>query len=202
MAKMETLRDDFGSGTINTTKWASLGTMPTIQSGRAAFEPDSASKSQIESIDFFDPIDSYISAEVIVPALAVVPQQVAAVMEMSLRVASSEFAVDGVIAKVYNTDTGGEKIQVDTNNYGGVFVISPYSRITHRWWRFRLTSTQFYFDTSPNGISWAQQGVLAHTLGSTPLLAKFSYYNQLPNVAYVDNVNVQPNAGNFLQFFI
>ena len=202
MAKLETLRDDFGSGTLDTGKWASLGTMPTIQSGRAAFEPASAPQAQIESIAFFDPIDSYIAAEVIVPALAVVPQQVAAVMEMSLRVDSSEFVVDGVVARVYNTDTGGEKIQVNTNNYGGLFSISPYSRSSHRWWRFRLTPTQFYFDTSPDGISWVQQGVLAHTLGSTPLIAKFSYYNQLPNVAYVDNVNVQPNAGAFLPFFI
>lgn len=45
---------------------------------------------------------------------------------------------------------------------GGAQITTPYDPVDHRWWRIRHVSadSKVYFDTSPDGMTWTNQGDL------------------------------------------
>jgi hypothetical protein len=58
-------------------------------------------------------------------------------------------------------DSGGFQLSADQDIDTTVYLPEPYDPVADAWWRFRGEPGTLYFDTSPDGATWAPRGEIA-----------------------------------------
>lgn len=76
-----------------------------------------------------------------------------------------------------------------------------YNGTTHRWWRMREISNTWYFDTSPDGLTWTNRRTAAIAVPGTNVKAIFETGHTTGTItadtAVIDNVNIRPGTRIF-----
>lgn len=203
MAKIHTIQETF-STPIDSSKW--IATNVSAVNGRGVFAPPQYQQCELITPANHDATASSLSAKLTPTTLPPGVQALVAMLEMSLvgPYNADIFGNESVYVQLYSApDQSGEYITLSHNNWNyNEYVSIPYNRTTHAYVRMRISGSTAYLDTSPDGRVWTQRGSINHRL-TTPASVKpcFSYFHGEQQPAYVDDINIIPSSGQFMQFF-
>jgi hypothetical protein len=188
MALMETLQDDFTSGTIDTGKWTNVTSGVSIVSGRLQLVDSTGAYPFASSAASYDIRNSYAFAQVTpAPRSGGNSQQTYFAYYASGGNGFGLAVGDTTLYKV--TWVGGT--ETDT-------AIATYSATTHAWWRIRHNGTNIVLGWSADGVTWTEGTPFASpvTLGTTGWLNLNVGRWQAGDTAtgYFDNVNIAPST--------
>lgn len=197
MAKMETLRDDFGSGALVTAKWDNSTPGVAVASSRCEIVEGYSQFTILATTTLFDLNGSYFSAKVDPGSLFAADTRILDISVANFPAVYPGFRLvsDGTLDLEFRWVVDGSETITNI----------PYDPTNHAWFRIRESGGTVYWETSPNGVSWVVRRSVSHSsttaLGAVkPSIGVQSFATG--NVIYVDNVNVAPNPGAFLPFFI
>ena len=203
MAKMETLRDDFGSGTLDTGKWTNaIGA--SIDTGRLKLSRASGNAG-LEATTTYDITGSSVAYKLTLDS-GILTEQWHSVY-MPFGTAASDPDINGVGFQ-FSTDSFGAYLacRFVKDNTFQPNVSLTYDPVAHAWLRVRESAGVLYWETSPDGLLWTIRRSEVHTLSSAILLptftASFGVGGTSTKLIYIDNFNVLPNPAAFLPFFI
>ena len=203
MSKMETLRDDFGSGTINTVKWNDNTGAISIDAGRAKLLRTPSGLVTLASTNTCDISESYLAAKVTLDSGMLTEQ--GHILAMNAIIGDGSQNRAGI---TFSTDSVGAYTSFSSIE-NGTFYAGPkiaYDAVNHSWWRVRESAGTLYWDTSADGIKWTNRHSRTHSLSTTQLSpwfqTAFGFGGTSSKPVYIDNVNVFPNPAAFLPFFI
>ncbi|MEW1922262.1 hypothetical protein [Streptomyces sp. NPDC088360] len=98
----------------------------------------------------------------------------------------------------YTAATGNLTFENCVNYADATPTTLAFDPVAHRWWRFREAAGTFYWETSPNAVTWTVRRSMATNqwLRFGTLRTNFEAYaaSGTPTVAEVDNVNVIPST--------
>lgn len=186
MALMETLVDDFTSGTINSTKWPTVSAGISVVSGRLQLVDSTGAYPSANSASSYDIRNSYALAQVTpAPRSGGNSQQTYFMFYASSGNGFGLAVGDTTLYKV--TTVGG--VETDTS-------IATYNATTHAWWRIRHNGTNIVLGWSSDGTTWTEgtpfaPGVTLGTTGSL-VLQVGRYTSGDTATGYFDNVNNPP----------
>ena len=184
MALMETLQDDFSSGTIDTVKWTNVTSGVSIVSGQLQIVDSTGAYPFCSSAGSYDIRNSYALAKVTpAPRTGGNSQQTYFVYYASSGNGVGLAVGDTTLYKV--VFSGGT--ETDT-------AIATYNATTHAWWRIRHNGTNIVLGWSSDGSTWTEG--TAFSPGWTYTTTGWLYLNagrwQAGDTAtaYFDNVNI------------
>lgn len=210
MAKMETLRDTFGSGSLDTDKWLAISgaTVDQNKVKLTAIKSTFPTTVGVESKTYYDITESYVVAKLEVPV-------------SYFGLANIDFGVNTypitppnkAYFSIYNKYVSGEYVYtlaavVALNSQNSLEVATvAYNSTSHAWLRIRESSGTVYWEVSSDGIKWSiVHSQAADFSGVTfKLVCDVTWNNNVTTVSgsmYLDNVNMPPNPAAFLPFFI
>ena len=205
MAKIHTIQESF-STPIDPAKWTA--NYISSVNGRGAFSITAVGQQgELITPANHDITSSSISAKLTPTTLPPGAQAVVAMLEMGVQgpYNSAIFSNESLRVQIYGTPNG-ETIALSHNNwnYSGTseYVNIAYNRTQHAYVRIRVSGSLAYLDTSPDGRVWTQRGSCNHRL-TTPASVKprFFYIHGEQQPAYIDDINIIPSSGAFMQFF-
>ena len=188
MALLETLTDDFPGTTLN-AQWQAFvdpsggGSSLNVSGGTLNLIGNNSSYSYVNSVSFFDLMESYLLAKVdLGTSNAGLVMLVAASSNNSIRVEFELSNVSTCTLRFYS---------------GGVLTAQTlaYSAATMAWWRIRHTAGKLYWDTSPDGLVWTQRHQYSYSTSTTTFQARlFVQGASSSNIQPVkfDKVNLAP----------
>jgi hypothetical protein len=186
---MSTLTDDFA--TKDTTKWT-WGAAAAVSGGQASFTGNSSFTGAITSASSYDLTGSALLLQVVqaVQGGTGSPETFLSLYDSGTNATnknSLSIEVLGSTLRAYwNNSTGTQTVLATT----------PYVAATHKWWRIRQSSTSFFWDYSPDGLTWTQFATVASS--SVPFTAMKAIIgcggSGTTGPALVDNVNLTPPA--------
>lgn len=192
MAKVSTLIDPFTTFTTASGAWTGSYGTPTLTSGQIHLSCISGYEGLISAVTY-DVSDSFFLGE-----FASIPTGGgnSRNTEMTVRIDASNWVSIGYVGTQMYCRQSVAGVVTDWETFA-------YNATNHRWWKVQhVTGTGFTFYTSPEGITWTQQGT-AHTssLTLTAMLVHIfcGYYGTetSPPDAVFDNFNVVNTGGPF-----
>lgn len=196
MPLTEELRDSFDDNIVDTAKWpnnynSGAGGLPTETGGRARVACDTGF-SGYASDQAYTLADSNARCQVFPPAAGGGTEVWA-----QLLMASSTSGTDAVMEA--DTATGNLTMANRVGFFDAGAATIPYDPVAHAWLRIREAAGTLFFDTSPDGITWAnrhtdtspawvsdtdiEMQLLAHRDAGTPDFAEFDNFNITPSTA-------------------
>jgi len=195
-AKVETFTENF-SGDLS--KW-SLGGSPTIVGGRLKLDHLTAAIQQVKSSTFlaltdYSLVESSVYAEV-VPAA----QPTGTGTAQTNFTVNSMTAATGAQFNIAQTSSA-RNLQMLTPTGGPAITQITYDPVAHRWLRLRHSGGVFFYDTSPDGVTWTNRGSTTPSPGADTDFWRTYVQLQASQIttnygesSYFDNVNVAPTA--------
>lgn len=199
------LKESF-STTLDPAKWTA--TLVTAVSGRGVFQTAAVPNNVatlITPVDY-NATGSSLSAKLTPTTLPAGVQAVAAQLEMALigPYNSEQFGNESIRIQISASPVNGETITLTRSAWSGPapsYINIPYNRTNHAYARIRISGTDAFMDTSPDGKTWTSHGSIKHLLSTLSVKPRFQYFHQSYDPAYIDDVNLIPSSGAFLQFF-
>jgi hypothetical protein len=192
MAKISTFVDNFNDNSIDTVKWAPFGNPPPLAervreiNGRIELTPRSGAAGQysgIESSSTYDLTDSAAHVELVQTLRAADDAAVIFVASIDSN-NSVYFAVIGGFLRCFQNvaSTRTQLLKV------------PYDAAAHRWLRLREKAGVLFWETSPDGGTWAvlfsKPNPIALTAVEIDLQVGLDSSVPAPGMAVFDNFNV------------
>lgn len=157
MALLETLQDDWSSGTIDPVRWPDISnaTYVTYNAGAGTLQvvtPSPGTQYNFAQTGLiYDFTGSYLYAKVIAAAQS--PSGTGS-QETYILVSKDTNNQVYIYRNGVNLYRGIKTAGVTTE----VLITSSFSAVTHAWWRIRhqASDDKFYYATSPDGITWTE----------------------------------------------
>lgn len=205
MAKVSTIQESFSTA-IDSSKW----TASHISSvnGRGVFSLPQYAQGVLMTPDNHDMTGSSLSAKLTPTTLPVGVQAVIAQLQMGVQGPNNPSIFSNEELRVQiGGYASGEQLSLNHNNWNfsgpSEYVTINYNRTQHAYVRIRLSGSLAYLDTSPDGKTWTQRGSCNHRLTTpTSVKPRFFYIHGEQQPAYIDDINIMPGSGNFMQFFM
>ena len=180
MAKIETLFDAFNGVSLNTTLWR-IQTPPT---------PDPAST---------------ITVGAGVLTIVQASKGITLYSQNSYDWTNSSFVIGPIDGLCHIIASGpiqltNDGAQVQFGEYGNPYGFVTYNATTMRYFRFRCTTTAVYAGYSTDGNTWVEFSSVATTIPTAAAIGIEIGVNS--NTTTIRGVNIIPNTGAFLPFFI
>jgi len=185
---IETLADDFSSGSISGTRWPTTTGTPTVVGGAAALDC-SLGDSTMDSAKAYQ-----IRGSALILQVPAVPVDVDMYAGFQVRDDTNTN-----YAGFYNHGDGTIGFELN----GTTTVTITADATAHLWRRLRHDGTSLYWETSPDRVTWTArrtEGTLPSWLNYGDLMLRFetgSGGTPSPDYFKIDNVNVAPATTRF-----